>query len=379
MTNPAIFLQLDGRLEPLIETSYENEPLLQQLLQDFPDLIAGVATTGEGGRLLLVQREMPVPGPSGALGLSLDHLFVDHAGVPVFVEVKRASDTRARREVVAQMLDYAANGSTQWTADRLRGAAETTAEAADAAELLHDRLGIDDDPDGFWRTVEDNLRQGRMRLIFLADRIHPELISIIEFLNAQMRDTEVLGIELPQFTGAGAGTAYVPRVVGRTAVAAATKGAYRAKSGPRWTEETLLAAAEAERSPEEVAFLRRLIQHVRDYHGHFYWGTGTAAGLTGYYIIAGVDTPVWNFNLLKRGTMYFPLRDFRSRHTEERTAQFARAIAGLDRARADVDRVRDKDWKGWASLPLADATAAQDAVVAVLDHVLDAPQTAALP
>jgi hypothetical protein len=30
---------------------------------------------------------MPVPGPSGALGLSLDQLFVDHTGVPVFVEV----------------------------------------------------------------------------------------------------------------------------------------------------------------------------------------------------------------------------------------------------------------------------------------------------
>jgi hypothetical protein len=34
---------------------------------------------------------------------------VDEAGVPTLVEVKRSSDTRARREVVARMLDYAAN------------------------------------------------------------------------------------------------------------------------------------------------------------------------------------------------------------------------------------------------------------------------------
>ena len=40
--------------------------------------------------------------------------------MPTFIEVKRASDTRARREVVAQMLDYAANGSMFWTAEQLR-------------------------------------------------------------------------------------------------------------------------------------------------------------------------------------------------------------------------------------------------------------------
>ena len=39
------------------------------------------------------------------------------------VECKRASDTRTRREVVAQMLDYAANGTQYWPIDRLRQAA----------------------------------------------------------------------------------------------------------------------------------------------------------------------------------------------------------------------------------------------------------------
>jgi hypothetical protein len=35
----------------------------------------------------------------------------DAAGVPTLVEVKRSSDTRARREVVAQLLEYAANAT----------------------------------------------------------------------------------------------------------------------------------------------------------------------------------------------------------------------------------------------------------------------------
>jgi hypothetical protein len=36
---------------------------------------------------------------------SLDHLFIDGDGVPTLVRVKRTSDPRARREVVAQMLE----------------------------------------------------------------------------------------------------------------------------------------------------------------------------------------------------------------------------------------------------------------------------------
>jgi len=52
---------------------------------------------------------------------SIDHLVVDQDAVPTFVEVKRASDSRSRREVVAQMLDYVANGSVFWRPAQLRG------------------------------------------------------------------------------------------------------------------------------------------------------------------------------------------------------------------------------------------------------------------
>lgn len=36
------------------------------------------------------------------------------------MEVKRSTDTRIRREVVGQMLDYAANGVRYWPAEELR-------------------------------------------------------------------------------------------------------------------------------------------------------------------------------------------------------------------------------------------------------------------
>lgn len=51
---------------------------------------------------------------------SLDHLFLDQEGIPTLIEVKRSTDTRIRREVVGQMLDYAANAVVYWPVEELR-------------------------------------------------------------------------------------------------------------------------------------------------------------------------------------------------------------------------------------------------------------------
>jgi len=66
---------------------------------------------------------------------SLDHLFLDEAGVPTLVEVKRSSDTRARREMVAQMLDYFNN--------ELGGADEPAGE--NAYRVMSNVFGLDDE------------------------------------------------------------------------------------------------------------------------------------------------------------------------------------------------------------------------------------------
>src|SRR6266508_697252 len=52
------------------------------------------------------------------------------------------------------------------------------------------------EPDQFWQAVKVNLQAGRVRLVFVADRIPPELRRVIEFLNAQMDPAEVLGVEI---------------------------------------------------------------------------------------------------------------------------------------------------------------------------------------
>jgi hypothetical protein len=101
---------------------YDKEEIPQSLLADHPDVLAGGTTEGDGtGKLLLVRREIGIPTSEGASDtFSLDHLFIDTRAIPVFVEVKRSSDTRIRREVVGQMLDYAANGTRYWPISKLR-------------------------------------------------------------------------------------------------------------------------------------------------------------------------------------------------------------------------------------------------------------------
>ena len=103
----------DGAVTEAPGTTYSLEAEPQKLLADNIDLLPGAQINPDSPRRwLLIKREAGVPDHEGGGGWwSVDHLAVDQDAMPTFIEVKRASDSRARREVVAQILDYAANGS----------------------------------------------------------------------------------------------------------------------------------------------------------------------------------------------------------------------------------------------------------------------------
>jgi hypothetical protein len=158
------------------EQAYDSEDLLQAWLAKYPDLLAGDQLAGSPRRRLLVKREAGVPDrETGGDRWSLDHLFLDQDAVPTLVEVKRSDDTRIRREVVGQMLDYAANGVVYWPAERLRADFETRCarEGKDAEEVFRESVGDELELEHFWQAVEQNLRSGRIRLVFVSDLIPP--------------------------------------------------------------------------------------------------------------------------------------------------------------------------------------------------------------
>jgi hypothetical protein len=109
-------IEKNGNLVELRERSYDSEARLQELLARYPSLLAGdQMEAAEPRRWVLVAREMGLLSEEdGSDRWSVDHLFLDQDGVPTIVEVKRSSDSRIRREVIGQMLDYAANGVRYW-------------------------------------------------------------------------------------------------------------------------------------------------------------------------------------------------------------------------------------------------------------------------
>jgi hypothetical protein len=205
MNSSLFHISADGSLSEMLPQPYDNEDHIQRLLAEHPAILGGQYSGQEPRRWALIQREVPVP--DGAVSdrrWSLDHLYVDQDAIPTLVEVKRSRDTRSRREVVGQMFDYAANGPSYWSSNDLREAFAITNNSVrdDPASALRSLLGDEIDVEVFWSRLEENLRTGRIRMIFLVDEMPPELLRIVEFLAKQLRDAEVYAVEVKQHVGA---------------------------------------------------------------------------------------------------------------------------------------------------------------------------------
>ncbi len=107
MSGGIYLIQDSGRLVEMTEQPYGTEELLQKLLADYPNLLAGDQVDKDvPRRWLLVSREVSLASEEDGAGRwSVDHLFLDQDAAPTIVDVKRSTDTRIRREVVGQMLD----------------------------------------------------------------------------------------------------------------------------------------------------------------------------------------------------------------------------------------------------------------------------------
>jgi hypothetical protein len=273
---------LDGEsnLIAMEESAYDSESLLQKLLADHPDLLAGEQINAEQPRRwLLVTREMSVPGEQDGAGRwSLDHLFLDQDAIPTLVEVKRSTDTRIRREVIGQMLDYAANAVAYWPVEEIKAKFENRCnnDGDDPVAELVKFLVEGQDVSTFWQQVKINLQAGRVRLLFIADEIPPELRRVVEFLNSQMDPAEVLAVEIKQFVGESLKT-LVPRVVGQTETARQKKTGRRGELR-QWDESSFFADLSRRRGEQEAAVARRLFEWAREKGLSIWWGQGKTDG-----------------------------------------------------------------------------------------------------
>ena len=280
MTGRIYLINDNSELMPMEETPYDSENLLQELIAKHPDILAGEQINSEKPRRwLLITREMSVPDQDDGSGRwSLDHLFLDQDGIPTLVEVKRSTDTRIRREVIGQILDYAANTVAYWPVEEIRAKFESrcTANEESPDDVLANFLGADQDNDSFWLQVKTNLQAGRIRMVILADTIPAELLRIVEFLNVQMDPAEVLAIEVKQFVGKGVKT-LVPRVMGQTETARQKKTS-STTAGKQWNEASFFETLQSKRGADETNVAQTILNWATKNGLRIWWGKGDKDG-----------------------------------------------------------------------------------------------------
>lgn len=317
MAGNIYLIQEQKKLVKLAEAEYDSESLLQELLAKYPDLLAGdQINSSDPRRWLLVSREAEIPGEEeGPSRWSVDHVFLDQDGIPTLIEVKRSTDTRLRREVVGQMLDYAANAVVYWPADELRRQFESrcVTENKNPDEELANHLSDGIDPAQYWEMVKTNLRAGKIRLVFVADVIPDELRRIVEFLNEQMNSVEVLAVEIKQYVGEDLKT-LVPRVFGNTAEAEKSKTS-GASAGGIWDEQRFFQTFESRGERASIEISKKILEWAKEHSLRIWWGRGTTAGSL-YPMLDYKGEEYWTISVrtgFRQGFLLVPFKQMRKR------------------------------------------------------------------
>lgn len=218
------------------------EDALQMLFEHYPEILPGnqiAAGSEDPPRFGLLRREMPV-----GSSWSLDHLYVDQHGVLTLVETKLTQNPESRREVIGQIVEYAANAQSSWNAAVIRqSAAEYWDRRGEALEtIIQALIGADEDTEAFWELVDAELGSGNIRLIIASDSLRLEVRKMIEYLNSEMRNAQILGLELACFADQDDSVVLAPRLVGQSSQLVEQK-----TSGRKivfWNEERLRRAFE---------------------------------------------------------------------------------------------------------------------------------------
>jgi hypothetical protein len=286
MADGIFFIKDDGQLFEMNSHEFLKEDDFQKLIENYPNLLAGSQIDEENPRRwLLVKRELGLPSSEKESDRwSVDHLFLDQDAIPTIVEVKRSSDTRIRREVVGQMLDYAANGVVYWPIEKIRQAffERVQKEGKNPDNELINLIGEDADIEAFWSNVEINLKTGNLRLLFVADEIPKELRRIVEFLNERMSPTEILALQLKHYVS-GEHKVLVPTIYGHTSQAEIRKPRTQ-KPSVDWNLDLAIEKFEETRGKEIAGAVKKVLDWCKENMPNFKFGKGHFYPYIGPYL-----------------------------------------------------------------------------------------------
>ena len=174
MTIPKIWTKGAEGWKPRQPEGFPDEATLHSLIEERPEMLplAGAPT------LLILDREV-------LLGSGYaDLVGVEASGRPVIIEIKLAHNNEARRAIVAQILAYAASlhGMTR---EQLEERFSESLRHRGHATLLDAVKSVQEeafDADGFTAALDNHLREGRFRLVFVLDAVPLELMTLVAYL-----------------------------------------------------------------------------------------------------------------------------------------------------------------------------------------------------
>lgn len=161
-----------------------REPWLQRLLYQHPEALPVAEIDASFCGLIPLCLEMYLPGGR------VDAVYVTPSGKLILLEAKLCSNPEARREVIGQILDYAAV-LAGWDYSELDVAVRQARKnmATDGGDTV---LGIFEvvaretaglEPHGFKEAVTKSLRKGDFLLLVVGNRIRDEVSAITQYLN----------------------------------------------------------------------------------------------------------------------------------------------------------------------------------------------------
>ncbi|MBN1484319.1 MAG: hypothetical protein JXA37_06310 [Chloroflexia bacterium] len=263
---------------------YGQEAELQALLAQSPELIP-VGDIREGAApLVAAVREFGLPG-SGYT----DALAFSAAGDIAVIECKLVANQQIKREVIGQILEYAAYlwGMSYEDLD------ERVQQRCDQHLAKLVEIAIEDpdwEEESFRESVEATLADGSFMLIIAVDEVNEELRRTIRFLNGCGRPAfSFHALEMRRFQQ-GETEILVPNLYG-----AVVERKQKPKSRGQWTEAEFFEVAEADLSPEIVAVIRELYDWTCQAADRVFLGMGKKAGsFTFHYMLEGTTHSVFS-------------------------------------------------------------------------------------
>lgn len=223
---PSIIVQdTDGNSRVLPSRTFKYEEILQRKIAELPSLLPLETVSDEPVSHLTIGMEWPA-GTGKA-----DIILIGSDAVLTIVETKLSRNPEARREVVAQVLEYAAYLS-EWTIYEIQQRAEEFFHTDDCP-LDYRNKSFDEVLEGFVQdseesvdslkaSIERNLRQGRIRLIVAVDEVSEQAQKIVTFVNAYS-SFDIYLLQVSEFEDKDGRLTLVPSLYGYARKVSATR------------------------------------------------------------------------------------------------------------------------------------------------------------